>query len=97
MIFDGFDIAFIRSVGDGAHTRKLGVAFRDLRVVGLGVGAAVQHNLASLLYPQSIIKYIDTWRHPPVRNIISDFEGVVLPGEMLRVYFLFVVFTLAYS
>ncbi|KAF8557467.1 pleiotropic drug resistance ABC transporter [Imleria badia] len=59
--------------------------FRDLRVVGLGVGAAVQHNLASLLYPQSIIKYFNTWRHPPVRNIISDFEGVVLPGEMLLV------------
>lgn len=58
--------------------------FRDLRVVGLGAGGAVQHNLLSLFYPQSIIKYIDNLRHPPVRDIISGFEGVVLPGEMLR-------------
>ncbi|KAF8556427.1 hypothetical protein OG21DRAFT_1521099 [Imleria badia] len=74
-----------QSVEDGAQTRKLGVVFRDLRVVGLGVGAAVQQNLISLLYPQSIIKYINTLRHPSVHNIISDFEGVVLPGEMLLV------------
>lgn len=60
--------------------------FRNLCVVGLGAGAAVQHNLASLFYPRSIIKYIKTLRHPPLRNIISDFEGVVLPGEMLRMY-----------
>ena len=66
--------------------RKLGVMFRNLRVVGLGVGAAVQHNLVSLFYPQSIIKYINTLWYPPVRDIISGFEGVVLPGEMLRVY-----------
>ncbi|KAF8557465.1 pleiotropic drug resistance ABC transporter [Imleria badia] len=72
-------------VKDGAQMQTLGIMFRDLRVVGLGVGAAVQHNLVSLLYPQSIIKRIKTWRHPPVRNIVSDFEGVVLPGEMLLV------------
>ena len=63
--------------------------FRNLRVVGLGGGAAVQHNLASLFYPRSIIKYVETLRHPPLRSIISDFEGVVLPGEMLRMYALF--------
>ena len=71
--------------------------FRDLRVVGLGAGTAVQHNLASLLYPQSIIKYLNTLRHPPLRNIISDFEGVVFPGDMLRAYPSVAVFTLAYS
>jgi hypothetical protein len=76
--------------------RKLGVMFRDLRVVGLGVGAAVQHNLVSLFYPQSIVKYINTSWHPPVRDIISGFEGVVLPGEMLRAYTSFTGFILAY-
>ena len=66
--------------------RKLGVMFRDLRVVGLGVGTAVQHTVLSLLYPKSIKKHIDTLRHPPLRDVISGFEGVVLPGEMLRTY-----------
>ena len=84
--FDGFNIAHDRSVEGDAKMRKLGVMFRDLRVVGLGVGAAVQHNLASPFYPKSIIKFINTLWHPPVRDIISGFEGVVLPGEMLRAY-----------
>jgi len=76
--------------------RKLGIMFRDLRVIGLDVGAAVQHNLVSLFYPQSIIQYIHALWHPPVRDIISGFEGVVLPGEMLRAYTLFPSFILAY-
>ena len=70
--------------------------FRDLRVVGLGLGAAVQHNLVSLFYPQSIIKYINSLWHPSVRDIISGFEGVVLPGEMLRAYTSFSGFILDY-
>ena len=70
--------------------------FRDLRVVGKGVGGAIQHNLVSLFYPQSIIKYINTLRHPPVRDIISGFEGVVLPGEMLRAYIIRWFFTPAH-
>ena len=83
-----------RSVKDGARMRKLGVMFRDIRVLGLGVGADVRHNLVSLLYPQSIIKYINTLRHPPVRSIISGFEGVVLPGEMLCKYISWLVSSL---
>lgn len=67
--------------------RKLGIMFKDLRVVGLSVNKGVQHNVASLFFPRSIMKYINTLRHPPVRDIISDFEGTVLPGEMLRTYF----------
>ena len=71
--------------------------FRDLRVVGLGVGAAAQHNLASLFYPRSIVKYINTLWHPPVHDIISGFEGVVLPGEMLRAHTSFTGCILAYA
>ncbi|KAG9313753.1 P-loop containing nucleoside triphosphate hydrolase protein [Chiua virens] len=70
---------------DGVQRRELGVMFRDLRVVGLGVGAAVQNNLASPFSPKSIISTIKNLRHPPVRDIISGFGGVVLPGEMLLV------------
>jgi hypothetical protein len=70
--------------------------FRNLHVVGLGVGAAVQHNLVSLFHPQSIIKHINSLWRPPVRDIISGFEGVVLPGEMLRAYTSFTGFILAY-
>ncbi|KAG9313738.1 hypothetical protein JVU11DRAFT_6092 [Chiua virens] len=69
---------------DGVQRRELGVMFRDLRVVGLGVGAAVQNNLASPFSPKSIINTIKNLRHPPVRDIISGFGGVVLPGEMLH-------------
>lgn len=71
--------------------------FRDLRVVGLGVNAGVQHSVASLFYPRSIMNYINTLRHPPVRDIISGFEGVVLPGEMLRTCTSFTGFILAYA
>ena len=56
--------------------RKLGVMFRDLRVAGLDVGGSVSHVLASVFHPQSLIKYINTLWHPPVRDIISGFEGL---------------------
>lgn len=71
--------------------------FRDLRVVGLGGGEAVQHNLASPFSPQCLMNYINTLRHSQVRGVISGFEGVVLPGEMLRMYIPFSAFSLAYA
>ena len=61
----------------GVQMRKLGVMFRDLRVVGPGVGAAVRYNLTPLFYPQSITEYINTVWHTPVHEIISGFKGVV--------------------
>ena len=76
----------------GVQMRKLGVMFRDLRVVGPGVGAAVQHNLASLFYPQSIIEYINTVWHTPVDDTISGFEGVVASrGCSVRIPHLFFI------
>jgi ATP-binding cassette subfamily G (WHITE) protein 2 (SNQ2) len=30
------------------------------------------------------IRTLQTLRHPPVRDILTDFEGLVKPGEMLR-------------
>lgn len=58
--------------------------FQDLRVVGLGATVSYQPTLGSMLNPMNILDMIQTLRHPPVRDILNGFEGVVRPGEMLR-------------
>ncbi|KAF8624325.1 hypothetical protein AX17_007154 [Amanita inopinata Kibby_2008] len=35
--------------------------------------------------PMNMVVAMQKWRHPPLRDIISGFEGVVRPGEMLLV------------
>lgn len=67
----------------GIKSRELGVAFENLRVIGLGASASYQATLGSLLNPLNILSAIKNARHPPLRDIISGFEGVVRPGEML--------------
>jgi ATP-binding cassette subfamily G (WHITE) protein 2 (SNQ2) len=37
-----------------------------------------------VLNPFNIIEFVQKARHPPIRDIINGFEGVVKPGEMLR-------------
>jgi ATP-binding cassette subfamily G (WHITE) protein 2 (SNQ2) len=64
-------------------TRELGVMFKDLKVVGLGAFTSYQSTLGSLLNPLSVLEAIRAFRHPPVKDILSGFEGVVRPGEML--------------
>lgn len=58
--------------------------FRNLKVVGLGAAAAHFSTVGSVLNPMIALEKIQTLRHPPLRDIISGFEGVVRPGEMLR-------------
>ena len=58
--------------------------FRDLRVVGLGASVSYQPTLGSIFNPSHIVETIQNVRHPPVRDILNGFEGVVKPGEMLR-------------
>lgn len=58
--------------------------FKDLRVVGLGTAASYQSTFGSLFNPAVILEKIRTLRNPPLRDILSGFEGVVRPGEMLR-------------
>ncbi|KIY47781.1 pleiotropic drug resistance ABC transporter [Fistulina hepatica ATCC 64428] len=58
----------------GLHTRKLGVVFDGLTVVGVGSEAATQPTFASM-----------EARHPHLRTIINDFQGVARPGEMILV------------
>jgi ATP-binding cassette subfamily G (WHITE) protein 2 (SNQ2) len=67
-------------------TRQLGVLFENLGVVGLGASASYQQTLGSLFNPMNVIHKLQSFRHPPLRNILTDFEGVVRPGEMLRPY-----------
>ncbi|KAN0136953.1 ABC-2 type transporter domain containing protein [Lactarius tabidus] len=69
----------------GVQSRELGVMFKDLRVVGLGAAASYQPTFGSFFNPKVILEKIRTLRHPPLRDILSGFEGVVRPGEMLLV------------
>ncbi|XP_006455063.1 hypothetical protein AGABI2DRAFT_121012 [Agaricus bisporus var. bisporus H97] len=66
-------------------TRQLGVLFQDLGVVGLGASASYQMTLGSIFNPLNLIRSIQSIRHPHLRNILTNFEGVVRPGEMLLV------------
>ncbi|KAF8345691.1 pleiotropic drug resistance ABC transporter, partial [Amanita rubescens] len=69
----------------GIKRRDLGVGFWNLRVVGLGAAASQQTTFGSIFNPMNIVNLVRRLRHPPVRDIISGFEGVVRPGEMLLV------------
>jgi ATP-binding cassette subfamily G (WHITE) protein 2 (SNQ2) len=44
-----------------------------------------QENLFSTLNPLRVFDVIQNLRHPPVKDILSGFEGVIRPGEMLLV------------
>ncbi|KAG2033358.1 pleiotropic drug resistance ABC transporter [Suillus americanus] len=65
--------------------RELGVVFNDLRVVGIGARTSLQPTIGSLFSPTSLLRTISEARHPHLRDILSGFEGVVAPGEMLLV------------
>lgn len=58
--------------------------FKDLRVIGVGARASLQPTIGSMFNPAAILRNISAMRNPPVRDILSGFEGVVAPGEMLR-------------
>lgn len=68
-------------------SRELGVVFQNLRVQGLGSAASFQGTVGSTINPLRIIEGVRQLLHPPVRDILSGFEGVVNPGEMLRALF----------
>lgn len=64
-------------------TRTLGVAFRNLRVVGLGASASYAPTLASALNPINWLEKLRAYRYPAKRDLLSGIEGVVRPGEMI--------------
>ncbi|KAK2462635.1 hypothetical protein APHAL10511_005368 [Amanita phalloides] len=66
-------------------SRRLGVVFRDLRVIGLGAAASHIPTFGSAFNPFAMMERIQNLRHPHLQTILSGFEGVVRPGEMLLV------------
>lgn len=58
--------------------------FHNLRVVGLGSAENYQSTFGSLFDPHVLLQSLHEARKPPLRDILSGFEGVVRPGEMLR-------------
>lgn len=81
MIFIQFGV--FRQDEANVQRRELGVAFRDLRVTGFASANDVQPTLGSTFNLLGIPKAIRASRHPVVKDILSGFEGVVRPGEML--------------
>jgi hypothetical protein len=79
----GFDDG-LRRHRAGIQSRELGVLFKDLHVVGLGAAASYQTTFDSVFNPKIILENFRTMRHPPLRDILTGFEGVLQPGEMLR-------------
>jgi len=65
--------------------RDLGVVFRNLQVVGVGVSDSYMPTFGSLFNPRVVLENIQKARHPHLRNILAGFEGVVKPREMLLV------------
>lgn len=73
-------------------TRHAGIVFRNLTVKGLGLGAALQPTNGDLFMglPRLFKALINKGPKaaigkPPVREILSDFNGAIRPGEMLLV------------
>ncbi|KAG2155262.1 ABC-2 type transporter-domain-containing protein [Suillus bovinus] len=70
---------------EGIKDRQLGVMFEDLRVVGAGSRTSLQPTVGSPFQPSTLLAKLRGIRHPSIRDILSGFEGVVTPGEMLLV------------
>ncbi len=66
--------------------RRLGVVFKDLHVAGLGANTACTPMMGSTFNPLNMIETTQNAQHPPVCDILSGFEGVVKPGEMLHMF-----------
>lgn len=74
------------------NTRHSGVVFRNLTVKGAGLGASLQPTVGDLFMglPRFLKNLVTkgpkaATGKPPVREILSDFNGCVRPGEMLLV------------
>lgn len=73
------------------QTRHTGVAFRNVTVKGMGLGAALQPSVGDILLglPRLLkglfSKGPKKSGKPPIRTILNDFSGCVKPGEMLLV------------
>ncbi|KAI2473412.1 ABC-2 type transporter [Annulohypoxylon bovei var. microspora] len=73
-------------------TRHAGVIFRNLTVKGVGLGASLQPTLGDVFL--GLPRFLNNlftkgpkaaFAKPPVRELLSNFNGCVRPGEMLLV------------
>ncbi|KIX03509.1 uncharacterized protein Z518_07062 [Rhinocladiella mackenziei CBS 650.93] len=81
-----------RDQSEEEHTRHSGVIFRNLTVKGVGLGARLQPTVGDIflglprkvkmLFTKGARAAVGT---PPVRELLSNFDGCVRPGEMLLV------------
>jgi ABC-type multidrug transport system ATPase subunit/ABC-type multidrug transport system permease subunit len=78
--------------GEEERMRHSGVIFRDLTVKGVGLGASLQPTVGDIFLglPRTIRNLIKggpkaATAKPPVRELISHFDGCVRPGELLLV------------
>jgi len=69
--------------------RSLGIVFRDLRVSGLTAASPYFPTLGSMFNPMSMLENVQSLRHPNIKDILSGFEGVAKPGEMIRMFIRF--------
>ncbi|KUI72286.1 Brefeldin A resistance protein [Cytospora mali] len=74
------------------NTRHSGVVFRNLTVKGAGLGASLQPTVGDIFMalPRFLKNLITkgpkaATGKPPVRDLLSSFDGCVRPGEMLLV------------
>ncbi|KAK0388122.1 hypothetical protein NLU13_4366 [Sarocladium strictum] len=74
------------------NTRHSGVIFRDLTVKGVGLGASLQPTVGDIFMglPRTIKNLFARGPSaargkPPIRELISHFDGCVRPGELLLV------------
>ncbi|KAH7126162.1 ABC-2 type transporter-domain-containing protein [Dactylonectria macrodidyma] len=77
---------------EAEQTRHSGVVFRDLTVRGVGLGASLQPTVGDffLSLPRALVNLFTKGPRaalgkPPVRELISHFDGCVRPGEILLV------------
>lgn len=73
-------------------TRHSGVIFRNLTVKGAGLGASLQPTVGDIFLglPRFLVNLFTkgpkaATGKPPVRDLLSSFDGCVRPGEMLLV------------
>ncbi|ANB14811.1 ATP-binding cassette multidrug transporter PDR12 [Sugiyamaella lignohabitans] len=75
-----------RMDNEGLDLNTTGVAFRNLTTIGVDAGASYAPTVYELI--RSIVALplaLKKLRSPPLRNLIQDIDGLIIPGEMLLV------------
>ena len=70
----------------GAGVNKFGVTFRNLTTKGIDTATSYVPSVYELIRDVITIPLaVKKLRHPPLKNLIEEFDGIVRPGEMLLV------------